>query len=1160
MKIKRLILHRYGHLRDLDIVFPDRPGLHIVPGVNEAGKSTALSAIGDCLFRFPHNTEYDFLHSARDLRVGVTVQAADGREATFFRRKGRKDDLFDGQDRPVPESALAAYLRGATRERFHRVFGLDAERLRSGANELVKDHGDAGETVLGAHTGLRGFRQVLDRLDTEAGKLYGDRRGQKAFHEAAGRHAQARLDLRERQIEPKAWKDTRDRRDTVTKLRVDGAKRTADLRAERSRLDRIRRTAPARLDLTRLRARLEPLGPLPDLPPDAATRFRDAHAAHDQARRDIEREKKNAEPLLAELQALEENPPVLTLAEEIDDLIRRHQGTRDALNDRESQRLIGDQSAQRMKADGRQLGLILDADALAAKVPGALDRAAVAQALKQHLTLSTNQQRSNADVEAASAKRADSEAALQALPQAEDFRELKQAIATAREEGRLEADILVAETKLRSVGAELETALAALPLWDRDAAALAAVTLPLAADIQRTDEMMGKRSAEVERLDTVLAEHDRALGDLAAKALGDSVIGELPTTEAIQHTRDRRDQAWRSIRRAYLDGGEKLTADEIAILGSPPGDGFESLLHAADRLVDIRAAERERIVAAEQRRAEEVRRTALRDNDAALRSRAADALETAQAEWRALWQPSGIKPADPAGMREWLQRREAVLAKRDAALQAAQALKDLRARLDAAVRALSVWLPDETGSLATLLRRAELLCEAREAAAAALTAARKTIDAARSDLASKQRGAGKIEADLAAWRQAWMPIAASLSLPPDTAPETAETALRLWDEIDKTARQRRDALDRVAQMTKAIEQFNADTLAVVRQVAPDLEGTQALDAVTVLAGRLQAARADAKRRQDLSGGYRKICQAIEQYSAQETTAADRLDALRRQAGAPDNDALADAIRRWSEANELMARIKERETELRGLDDGKTLDELAAEADGLDIDMLPARIAAIEAALQEIADQDLIAHTELADLNRDLAAMEAGRDAAAAAQAMETAAADLEDIAERYVKLRLAHRLLSAGMERFRRQQQGPLLQRASVLFRRLTEGRYDRLETEETDQGDVAVIARRPDGSECQLDRLSEGTRDQLYLALRLAAIATDAAVTEPLPFIGDDLLVNFDDRRARAAIQVLSDFAATTQVILFTHHGHIAEMATPDQASVHWLPDSVVA
>jgi uncharacterized protein YhaN len=192
------------------------------------------------------------------------------------------------------------------------------------------------------------------------------------------------------------------------------------------------------------------------------------------------------------------------------------------------------------------------------------------------------------------------------------------------------------------------------------------------------------------------------------------------------------------------------------------------------------------------------------------------------------------------------------------------------------------------------------------------------------------------------------------------------------------------------------------------------------------------------------------------------------------------------------------------------------------------------------------------------LRDELDAMEQGRDATASAQAMETALADIDDVVLRYPPLRMAQILLRAGIESFRRRQQGPLLNRAGQIFSRLTDARYHRLEVDEDDDGGIYVVARQPDGTECRADRLSEGTLDQLYLALRLAAIEADAAAGEPLPFIGDDLLVNFDDSRARAALSVLSDFSKGMQVILFTHHNHIAGMADPSVATVHRLGELV--
>ena len=260
-----------------------------------------------------------------------------------------------------------------------------------------------------------------------------------------------------------------------------------------------------------------------------------------------------------------------------------------------------------------------------------------------------------------------------------------------------------------------------------------------------------------------------------------------------------------------------------------------------------------------------------------------------------------------------------------------------------------------------------------------------------------------------------------------------------------------------------------------------------------------------------------------------------------------------AIARAAAHADLSRKIAERDGELARED--RPLADLDADAAGVDLDVLPARLAQIEERLRAINDENAAYAGKVTELRAALDGMERGRDAAGAAQDMQNAVADMEDIAARYVRLRLAHALLRAGIDRFRRQQQAPLLGRAGALFARLTEARYDRLSVDEADDGKLTLVAVRPDGTECPTDRLSDGTRDQLYLALRLAAIESYAARAEPLPFIADDLLVNFDDRRARAALRVLGEFGAVTQTILFTHHAHIAEMAEPAWASLHRLP-----
>jgi uncharacterized protein YhaN len=73
---------------------------------------------------------------------------------------------------------------------------------------------------------------------------------------------------------------------------------------------------------------------------------------------------------------------------------------------------------------------------------------------------------------------------------------------------------------------------------------------------------------------------------------------------------------------------------------------------------------------------------------------------------------------------------------------------------------------------------------------------------------------------------------------------------------------------------------------------------------------------------------------------------------------------------------------------------------------------------------------------------------------------------------------------------------------------------------------------------------LSAGTRDQLYLAMRLA-FARQISPGEPLPLILDDPFSNFDDQRIAAALEILNAVGDDQQIILFTHDRSLATRGT---------------
>jgi uncharacterized protein YhaN len=222
---------------------------------------------------------------------------------------------------------------------------------------------------------------------------------------------------------------------------------------------------------------------------------------------------------------------------------------------------------------------------------------------------------------------------------------------------------------------------------------------------------------------------------------------------------------------------------------------------------------------------------------------------------------------------------------------------------------------------------------------------------------------------------------------------------------------------------------------------------------------------------------------------------------------------------------------------------RTIDELRT----LLVDQDSARIDAEEATcMQEQADLDAklrVARESEEVARRALEAIDSTDIAAAARDAMERDAARVRANMSPWIRSRIAHALLAEALKRFRDRAQAPMLKSASGYFERMTAGEFVRLISDDSDDHPV-LIAQRRNGSRLRVEGMSEGTRDQLYLALRLAALELRRAAGVDLPVILDDVLMTSDDRRAGRMLQALADFARQTQVIVFTHHRHLIDIA----------------
>ncbi len=357
----------------------------------------------------------------------------------------------------------------------------------------------------------------------------------------------------------------------------------------------------------------------------------------------------------------------------------------------------------------------------------------------------------------------------------------------------------------------------------------------------------------------------------------------------------------------------------------------------------------------------------------------------------------------------------------------------------------------------------------------------------------------------------------------------------LFDGLVKLSDQRRRATRIEEDRTK----FEAHVSEWTKTYAPDLHGRAPDVAAEELVRRFQAAEHHLTESAQIQADLAEVTRALSALEARTEQAESELESLRAAAQSPDLASLPGIEARVSEARGLQRQLDAVEGSLLK-DEGVPLEALIEAARGVDRAALQVRLRELEEELERVDE-------EHQNLSAEVRALEAGLqrydapDAADSAQGLSVQAAEIREQALRYARLKLSSVVLQREVERYREQNQGPVLRRASALFPRLTLGSFRGLRVGVEER---QIVALRDDGKEVSVEGLSEGTRYQLYLALRIASLERYLERNPPLPLVLDDILIHFDDQRASAAFEVLGELAERVQILFFTHHARDLTLA----------------
>lgn len=1040
MRIAQLQLVAFGPFRGLDLDF-SKPGIHVVFGRNEAGKSTTLRAITGLLYGIPVQTLDAHVHKPADLRVGGTLVGDDGSRLRVVRRKGASKTLLDETGQAIDDAVLQRLLHGVTQSTFENAFGLDLETLHEGAKALLAGGGDVGGSLFDASVGGGGdARRLLKQLVDEAEAIYKPRGTTLPLNEAMKAFTEATKAIKETQrlpeafvVQEKALEEGRKRRAELAALKTQLADRKAHIKRARQRIPLERKRAQAAAVLTELgevarhAARIASLFSRLAAYERALTAHRDDTAASERLRDRVAEAARRA--------GVPSDAKNLRIDVRTQSRIQKYLQERTTLTERLD--ICRAEIARDERELTRQRASLPAAESLDAVANAALERA-VERARK----LGDLATRNETEISRAARRRSDVEA---------------KAKAAGSFEGTIEA--LVA---LRLPSEAVLEGLAA-----RAAAAERALT--------RHADRAAELEAQLLTLEQQLAE---ASGDFAP-----------PTAADLKAARDARDLAWARMRDARGGSSEEKAVAAFA-------SAFERAVRDADVLADRMIVEADRVTTLARLRAQQTTITQQRAQMVAEREKAASERAAVDDEHEALWAAAGLTPPDGrrlalSEMRAWSAKHahivDAFAAVREAELDAQESARTMASARDELATALAAADPGAAGesakrSLVELLDLASARLSRLEAARRTAAEASRAITELEVRLEERRAAAARDEAALTTARANLAELVSPLGIPDDADADEVTRALEALRELFTLEDQRADVESRAAAAGAEARAFDEEASRAATDLAPDLSGVPARDVVAQLHAR----------------------------SAKAVAA---------------EQAIADA-----------------DAQLADIEGGAIPDDVIALV--ADADAAAHALEEVETRLSEVED-DLTKETHSIARNEvGLEQMRADTGAAEQAAQAQEALERVRTNVERFARARVASVILGREIERYREENQGPMLTKASELFARLTLGGFTGVRAGYNDKDKPALKCVRAGNVEVDVEGLSEGTRDQLYLSLRVASLFRYADLAEPMPLVLDDVLVQFDDERSRAALQIIAELSTRMQVLFFTHHARLVELA----------------
>ncbi|MCC5909192.1 MAG: AAA family ATPase [Clostridiaceae bacterium] len=1143
MKFSHIRLMPYGKFEDKEVQFCKDTNLHIIYGENEKGKSTIHASMEDLLFSVLERSQYTFKFSK--VKIEGKLENKKGESISFRRRKGRKATLLNCDDQPIQENALDNFIGSIDRHTYRNMFGMDYQQLVEGGEDLIKNSDKIDNSIVRSASGLNSINEACNEFDKRATELFTKTAKTKDLNKKIEAYFTIKKEEKNFTYHAHEYNELEEKYQRLKTTIEVLNKKANDLGAQKTKLNRIKVVGPKMVRLRDRRNRLEDFKDTPIISIEKIQERKEIDKTIKLMEEEIITLNNIIEAMIIEMRELEFNDEIIKKQHEITDLRNRLEVF---LAQQKVEASLEDEIAKTKREIEGDLYKI-NIDSLESKEVHGLNidmflMEEIKYAAENCEALRTELKEIENNLKHFDEELVEKNKALEKFDKLPNYEEVEKLIKFIEKNKKSKDYIENIQQEHEGLLRETSNKIQSLQLIQAKGAEIAKLELPLMETIKKYELELSKIEEAINKVKIQwqgkLKELEQLRGSLAVAGQ----YQEIPTEEELILKRANRDALWLEIHHNITVAKDLQCIDEKVVHQYPDA------VKTADEKSDQMRRFQDLVIKKESMKKLQEDIQQYEGEIDKLKEEKQEIGKVWHREWKGILE---VEPLTPKEMKEWVENVEVIKESMTKFLKLDKSLKKInkdteifKDRLRESCReVLSIELGDFQSLEEMIEDIKEIIGEYREK-----NSQRQNLMQNQGKILDKidyyKRNYEEVGEKLEEWEISWKDLMKKISLQEDTACRTALRYIEFAGNLYKKINDYKEQKEKLRKTKVYIQDYKEKT----KDLSTALQYNTANKSVNTISEELYNLLQEEKDKATLRKEKEKQLKdsQLNLKNKKSKLALDlaKLEDIKKKYNCEEETDIEIIEDASVKKQKLMEEIDTLIKDIIEHGDGRTLEELEEEIKEVDIEAIQENMKIIDGQLQDLDGEKYEKAKEFGVTEDEYIEKINGANLKflEIKQQQEDVMVEIETLTKEYSKNIVAHKILKKAIEVYRTKNEKSLVEKTSEIFKKLTLGSFKGIKVDYEDKSDNRILVGiREDDSLVTVDCMSEGTADQLYLALRIASIINYSNKIEPMPLVLDDILMKFDDKRTKETLKVFLEIGEEIQIIYFTHHAKIKEV-----------------